>query len=74
MMNEDKNKASVKDFLQDNKEYNLNYSLSENNGSDYYTVEVKSDDLSFGELFDLARGLNRKAVKEEFDFVIIAGT
>jgi len=73
-MNETKIKSSIRHFLQANTNYDLNYSLSKANDSDYYyTVEVKSNDLSFTELFDLARNLNRKAVKEELRFIIIAG-
>jgi len=72
-MNEEKIKLSVRHFLQENTDYDLNYSLSKSYDSDYYTLEVKSDDLSFTELFDLARDLNRKVVKKELGFIIIAG-
>lgn len=60
-------------FLQNNTHYDLDFSISNHDNSDYYTVKLNSEDLTFEELFDLALKLNRKAVREERYFSVIAG-
>lgn len=51
----------------------LKYSISKNVDSNSYTVSIVSQDMSFRELFNLARKLNRSAVWEDLGFTVIAG-
>lgn len=63
----------VSRFLLDNKYGELEHSVIADHDSDFYTVEIHSEDLSVDELFILAKTLNRRAVLEDLGFVVIAG-
>lgn len=70
----EKNKIrfSVEKFL-NNTSHKVKYSVNRSLDSDYYIVEIQEDNLTFEELFNLARQLNRDAVKSGLNFVVIAG-
>lgn len=63
----------VRKFLENSTSYKVKYSINKSLDSDYYIVEIREKNLTFEEVFNLARNLNRDAVKSGLNFVVIAG-
>lgn len=69
----DTRNISPERFIKGNTQHYLDITIKSNSESDYKVVEIRNKEMKLEELFELARVLNRKALKEELGFIVIAG-